>query len=145
MERFVDNCAVDPRPEQLDVRLKVNNENWEKYNNVQNELGKLGHDGNNQQQRDEMDDGYCYLTGFIQTKMKEPEVAGAPELNVTGEPSVKVIFPQLSIPTFGSNLQDWVTFKDTFLSLVGDSTIIPNIQKFHCLLSAIDGEYSTYL
>ena len=31
-----------------------------------------------------------------------------------------------------------VTFKDTFLSLVSDSTTIPNIQKFHYLVSAIN-------
>jgi len=37
----VDNYAVPPRPEQLDVRI---NENWEKYNNVQDELESLGHD-----------------------------------------------------------------------------------------------------
>jgi diphosphomevalonate decarboxylase len=37
-------------------------------------------------------------------------------------------------------LQDWVRFKDTFLSLVGDSVTIPNIQKFHYFLSAISGD-----
>ena len=87
---ILDSCNVDPRPEQLDVRLKLINENWEKYNNIQDELEELGHDSNNQQQHDEMEERYCYLTGFIQTKMKELEVAGAPELNVTTELSVKV-------------------------------------------------------
>jgi len=72
--------------------------------------------------------------------MKELEVAGAPEFNVTTELSVKVKLPQLSIPKFSGNLQDWVTFKDTFLSLVGDSTTISNIQNFHYLLSAISGD-----
>ena len=100
----------------------------------------MGHDSNNQQQCDEMEERYCYLIGFIQTKMKELEVVGAPELNVTTEPSVKVKLPQLSIPKFSGNLQDWVTFKDTFLSLVGDSTTIPDIQKFHYLVSAINGD-----
>jgi hypothetical protein len=38
MERFVDNYAADPKPEQLDVRLKLINENWEKYDNIQDEL-----------------------------------------------------------------------------------------------------------
>jgi hypothetical protein len=38
MERFADNYAVDPKPEQLEVRLKLIIENWEKYNNVQDEL-----------------------------------------------------------------------------------------------------------
>jgi len=30
MENFVDNSAVDQRPEQLDVSLKLINGNWEK-------------------------------------------------------------------------------------------------------------------
>jgi hypothetical protein len=87
-----------------------------------------------------MEEIYCYLTGFIQTKIKELELAGVPELNVTIEPSVNVKFPQLSITKFSGNLQDSVTFKDTLLSLVGASTTIPNIQKFYYLLSAINGE-----
>jgi hypothetical protein len=88
MERFADIYAVDPKPEQLEVRLKLFNENWEKYNNMQDELEELGHDSENQQQCDEMEERYCYLTGFIQTKMKELELSGSPELNVTTEPSV---------------------------------------------------------
>jgi hypothetical protein len=138
-EIFVHNYAVDPKPKQLEVRLKLINENWEKYN-VQHELEVLGPVINNQQQRDEMEERYCCLTGFIQTKMKELELTQAPEFNITTEPSVTVRLPQLSIPQFSGNPQHWVTFKDTFLSLVGDSTTIPNIQKFHYLLSAINGD-----
>jgi DNA-directed RNA polymerase subunit N (RpoN/RPB10) len=83
------------------VRFKPINENWKKYKNVQD-------DTNNQQQRDEIEERYCCLTGFIQTKMKELELTGAPEFNITTEPSVKVRLPQLSIPQLRGNLQDWV-------------------------------------
>ena len=62
--------------------------------------------------------------------MKELELTGFPESNVMTELVVKPKLPQMSIPKFSGNLQDWVTFKDTFLSLVGDSTTIPNIQRF---------------
>jgi hypothetical protein len=31
-------------------------------------------------------------------KMKEPELSGSPELNISTEPSVTVRLPQLSIP-----------------------------------------------
>jgi hypothetical protein len=46
-------------------------ENWEKYSQAQDELEELGHDSYNQQQREEMEERYCHLTGFIQTKLKE--------------------------------------------------------------------------
>ena len=109
MEKFVDIYMTDQKPEQLEVRLKLISENWEKYNQAQDELEELGYDSYNQQQREEMDERYCHLTGFIQTKLKELEVTGAPE------PSVKVKLPQLSIPRFGGHLQDWVTFKAIFV------------------------------
>ena len=48
MERVVDNYAVDPKPEQLEVSFKLINKSREKYNNVQDEFEKLGHDSNNQ-------------------------------------------------------------------------------------------------
>jgi hypothetical protein len=99
MERFVESYAADPKPEQLEVRFKLINENWEKYNNVQDELEELGHDSKDQQKHDEMEERYCYLTGFIQTKMKELELSGSPELIVTFEQSVKVKLPQLSVPS----------------------------------------------
>ena len=113
------------------MRLKLINESWEKYSEAQDELEEIGHDSNSQQQRDEMEERYCYLTGFIQTKMKELELTMVPESNVTTELVVKPKFPQLSVPKFSGNLQDWVTFKDTILLLVVDSTTIANIQKFH--------------
>ena len=102
-----------------------------------------------QQQCDEMEERYCYLTGFIKTKMKELELTGVPESNVRTELVVKTKLPQLSISKFSGNLQDCVTFKDTFLSFVGDSTFIPNIQIFtiwYQLLMGMQKEsYSIYL
>jgi hypothetical protein len=86
------------------------NENWEKFNNAEEELD---HDSNNQH-RNEMEERYCYFTGFIETKIKQLKLVAVPELNVTTEPSVKVKRPQLSIPKFSVYLQDWVTFKDIF-------------------------------
>jgi len=114
LEKFVENYLIDPKPEQLEVRLKLINENWEKYSEALDELEEIGHDTNSQQQRDEMEERYCYLTGFIQTKMKELELTGVPESDVTTELVVKPKLPQLSIPKFSGNLQDWVIFKDNF-------------------------------
>ena len=139
MEKFVDNYMADQKPEQLEVRLKLISENWENYNQAQDELEELGYDSYNQQQREEMEERYCHLTGFIQTRLKELEVTGAPESNGNFEPSVKVKLPQLSIPSFSGHLQYWVTFKD-FFSLVGNNTTIPNVKKCHYLLAAISGD-----
>jgi hypothetical protein len=59
MQRFAEDYVVEPKSEQLEVRLRLINENWGKYDNVQDELEELGHDSSNQQQRDEMEEIYC--------------------------------------------------------------------------------------
>jgi len=41
LERFVENYSKDPKPEQLEVRLKLINENWEKYTDAQDELEEI--------------------------------------------------------------------------------------------------------
>jgi hypothetical protein len=87
-----------------------------------------------------MEERYCNLEGFIQGKMKEPEISEPSHPNITTGPSIKVRLPQLLIPNFTGNLQEWVTFKDTFMSLVGDNINIPNVQKFHYLLSTNKGD-----
>jgi len=50
-----------------------------------------------------MEERYCYLTRFIQTKMKELELTGVPGSNVTTELVVKPKLPQLSVPKFSGN------------------------------------------
>jgi len=131
------------------VRLKFVSENWEKYSEAKDELQEIGHDTNSQQQRIEMEERFYYLTGFIQTKMKELELRGCPESNDRTELVVKPKFPHLSISKIKVNLQVWVTFKHTFLSLVGDSTTIPNIQRFSIWYELLMGmqkeSYSIYL
>jgi len=37
LERFVENYLIDPKPEQLEVRFKLVNENWEKYSEAKDE------------------------------------------------------------------------------------------------------------
>jgi len=42
------------------VRLKLVNENWEIYSEVQDELEKIGHDKKSQQQHDEMEESIVF-------------------------------------------------------------------------------------
>ena len=84
------------------------------------------------------------LDRIHQTKTKELELAGDLGLNVSTKPSVQVRIAQVSLPKFSGKFQDWVTIKEMFLSLVGDSITIPKIQKFYCVLSPINGDAKCY-
>ena len=82
-------------------------------------------------------------------KINELELTGVPKSKVMTELVVKPKLPQSSIPKFSGNLQGWVTFKDTFLSLVGDRQPFLTFKSFtiwYQLLMGMQKEsYSIYL
>ena len=47
--------------------------------------------------------------------------------------------PKIQLIQFDGNLENWVTFRDTFCSLVHNNNTIGNIEKFHYLLSVLSG------
>ncbi|XP_066904944.1 uncharacterized protein [Halyomorpha halys] len=53
------------------------------------------------------------------------------------EPSIKL--PTINLPTFNGQISDWVSFKDTFISLIHNNVNLSEIQKFHYLKSALKG------
>jgi hypothetical protein len=85
-----------------------------------------------------MEERYFELVSFIQGKMKVPN--NNQTMHVISEPSENVRLPQLSIRNFSGHLPDWIILQETFMSLVGNNTNIPKVQKFHYLLPAIKSD-----
>lgn len=50
-----------------------------------------------------------------------------------------VRLPKIDLPHFSGGYQDWLEFKDTFLSLIHNSDRIDNINKFHYLRASLQG------
>ncbi|XP_044741128.1 uncharacterized protein LOC123302317 [Chrysoperla carnea] len=47
--------------------------------------------------------------------------------------------PNINIPTFDGDISKWVSFRDTFVSLIHDAPGINHVAKFHYLRSALKG------
>lgn len=52
----------------------------------------------------------------------------------------RVKLPQINLPDFYGRYEDWITFRDTFTSLIHDSAQISKIEKFHYLRACVKGE-----
>nr|XP_024217421.1 uncharacterized protein LOC112210963 [Halyomorpha halys] len=53
------------------------------------------------------------------------------------EPRIKLL--TINLPTFNGRISDWVSFKNTFISLIHNNVNLSEIQKFHYLKSALKG------
>ncbi|XP_029170207.1 uncharacterized protein LOC114939928 [Nylanderia fulva] len=48
--------------------------------------------------------------------------------------------PRIKVPLFSGNYADWPSFRDLFLSVIGDNTSISNIERLHHLRSSVTGQ-----
>jgi hypothetical protein len=75
-------------------------------------------------------------------KMKFPTTSnpsGSSSSSVSSHPH-EVRLPRLDVPHFDGNLLEWVTFRDMFTSMVGNSTSLSPGQKLAHLKSVLNGE-----
>ncbi|XP_056637669.1 uncharacterized protein LOC130445806 [Diorhabda sublineata] len=54
-------------------------------------------------------------------------------------------FPPIPIPTFSGKSENWLEFRDTFSSLVHKNERLDNIEKFHFLRGALDGDVKQFI
>ncbi|XP_058811088.1 uncharacterized protein LOC131675984 [Topomyia yanbarensis] len=52
----------------------------------------------------------------------------------------RVKLPEIRLPSFGGRIHEWVTFRDTFRSLIDQSTQLNEIDKFTFLRASLSGE-----
>ncbi|XP_058465493.1 uncharacterized protein LOC131439026 [Malaya genurostris] len=96
--------------------------------------------------RVEFQNKFFTLKGFLVSKLRDnPEHNGAfpasqlLESTITPtHPHVKL--PLISLPKFSGNVEEWLAFRDLFVSLIHFSSDLPDIEKFHYLRSQLEGE-----
>ncbi|XP_059051077.1 uncharacterized protein LOC131845930 [Achroia grisella] len=125
-----------------DLQLRIQNAAnlFSEFNNLQSKLEELvlEVDLDEQiEQRGQFEDSYfntlsqaeCMLSGENDTSYSK----SCPNSN----DSLK--FPVISVPTFTGLSDQWLQYRDIFLSLVHNNTNISSIQKFHYLKSSLKG------
>lgn len=77
--------------------------------------------------------------GFLDEKQRQRNQHGRSNQNANvGEGNVKL--PKLEVPTFDGSFTNWATFRDLFLSMVGNKTTITDAEKLQYLKPNCKGE-----
>ncbi|XP_055585541.1 uncharacterized protein LOC129738386 [Uranotaenia lowii] len=91
--------------------------------------------------RAKVEEQYFRVKGGLVSKL--PVSVVDPQNSIPMQPIPHVSnmrLPTISLPSFDGDLNDWLTFHDSFISLIHTSAEIPNIQKFQYLRSALKGD-----
>lgn len=126
--------------------MKQLTEATSQFKAIQLELEVL--DEKEQARRFEIRDQYAAVEAKLQLSSKERTSSIAVDIDKpskTGASSVisnpiAIKLPDLRLPTFDGSVEKWSTFYDTFSSTVDQNPSLTDIQKFHYLQSALQGE-----
>lgn len=79
------------------------------------------------------------LAASARTGAREGSVASFSDAESGTQVRNLVRLPKIDLPRFSGGYQNWLEFKDTFLSLIHNSNGIDNINKFHYLRASLQG------
>ena len=155
-KRFIDNFTEADK-HQITVRLSLLDDALAKFYVVRRKIDVLvesyGISGAENDASDEIgdsneaiwefEDTYCELKARLLEKRPKDEEPGAPtQAQAAHTPSAmcRVKLPEIKLPTFGGKIANWITFRDTFRSLIHNNQNLTAIDKFTYLRTSLFGE-----
>lgn len=121
----------------LKVRLDKFESAWDDFDQVQSEIEILTNNNSDQlREREEFENEYSLIVGeikkFIESgQHKEPQ-------NIAR--STRIRLPVLELPKFSGLYEEWLSFRDRFVSSINNDNSLSDIDKFQYLQSCVRGE-----
>lgn len=92
-------------------------------------------------QRSEFGERYYEVKSIMLEKVRELENIAAMGASTTLQPTIDhVCLPQIQLQTFDGNLDDWLSFRDLYISLIHTRTDLPDVEKLYYLKASLLGE-----
>jgi len=75
------------------------------------------------------------LNGYAENLRSAPSVSH----DQTHEHALKTSLPRIKLQQFSGSYEKWPSFRDLFLSVIGDNSTVSDIERFHYLRSCLKG------
>lgn len=147
---FIKCFKEDTTVSQIEVRLEKLDELWEKFGETLVEI--KSHDDFDDEdevydkERREFSNRYYEAKSFLMDQVKErkepPSVLNSTRLNDSSTQGAvdNVRLPQIKLQSFNGDIDEWLSFRDLFTSLIHWKTDLPEVEKFHYLKGCLQGE-----
>lgn len=143
------NRTYEPaRQNQLATQIALLDELWRDFLSTQEEIEILEDSEEHfSEERRDFQLLYLDLKGSLQSKL--PTVPPAPPAQprapssvcaLPAQPITNVRLPEIKIPNFGGKIDDWVPFRDLFVSLIHSNQQLTAVQKMHYLRASLTDE-----
>lgn len=136
LSKFAEEFKADDDLKHLRVRHITLDELWNKFEDIQLGIEESDDDEQQSEHRERFENMFFDAKAAYDTWLTNDSSATISRAAVVP----KLNLPQLQIPNFSGNYQEWRGFYDMYMSVIHDNNQISNTQKFYYLLSALKGE-----
>ncbi|XP_038106475.1 uncharacterized protein LOC119766147 [Culex quinquefasciatus] len=163
LNQFVEHYKAEEHECQLEVRLGMLNDVYQEFTDLRTKLELLLEEKDaakyadaepkvkqevvshreeaNLQVVQEFDNKFCKIKAILIAKRPVKDVAQTVPSVGDADTSfpLRVKLPDIHLPNFSGNLREWVTFRDTFKSLIHRNSKLTSMDKFTYLQSSLSG------
>lgn len=144
IQQFNINFVPD-QTNQVALRIARLDSLWDKFESVQEEIEMIENDEDDfSETREQFHNMYFELKAALVAKLPQSSTSQSnPQLTNTipsANPLLSIKLPELKLPEFRGNPEEWIEFRDLFKSVVHSNTQLSGVQKLHYLRSSLKGE-----
>ncbi|XP_047993921.1 uncharacterized protein LOC125232335 [Leguminivora glycinivorella] len=137
------NSLTEPCRINLKLRMQGAESLYTEFNILQTEIEASVFESNLDEQltqREQFEDSYFTAQALAESILSQFNTTDNKSLAVPQASTMKAIkLPVLSLPSFDGTYENWLAFRDIYLSLVHNSKDLCDIQRFHYLKSSLTG------
>ena len=140
-----DSEISDSQKAELEDRFSAYKLLFEQYTTIQDELELFLPDtqlDDELLEREEFENRYYSIIGQCKCILKSNDSYSTSTQNAQSQVRVPngMKLPTITLPKFDGTYDQWLEFRDTYLSMIHNSESLENIQKFHYLRSVLTGD-----
>ncbi|XP_062557874.1 uncharacterized protein LOC134222726 [Armigeres subalbatus] len=159
VEKFVTNYETPRDEAQIVVRLQMLESACKEFYEVRekielllettssksdyDESAKVKQEEENNQALTSFEDRYCLAKASL-LSVQSATISTTSKMDQLGDHSgvsySKVKLPEIRLPSFDGKIKEWVTFRDSFRSLIHENKQLTDVDRFSYLKSALSGE-----
>ena len=141
-QNFLDEWGDNVDPLQVQARLEKLEDHYKQFEEVQGKLEEL--DPKNVaiiSERETFETSYYNALAAAKRVLQKLQTADIKDKPVqTFENTQRAKLPKIELKTFSGDLEDWLSFKNLFTSLIHNVTSLPKVEKLHYLRSVLKNE-----
>lgn len=138
---FGDSQISAKRKNELQLRLQTIHNLFKDFVKIQREIEDFVPESEipqNLEYREQFDNIFYSSVAQANLLIKTcPDESDKSKATCSASTSIKL--PTISLPSFDGSYDNWLEFRDTYISMIHNSKDLDNIQKFHYLRSSLTG------